>query len=202
MTPSEYLSTHPVTLELKRLGLTDEQLNQIRFHATRNAGWPFDLWSISGLPFVPSEGITKFKAYATLKWLVEDDPPTSRDKEDAWRYLNDLQVAQDATSGLTFRAAQKQRAQLPRGRITDDGKTLNDIIADVASKAERELSAKQIWPRLYAKLEELGLEPQEVRHPSILEKCAYVYTLADGRTRRITYGRFANLVARAKKISR
>lgn len=199
--PSEYVSTHPITLDLKHSGLTDEQLRQIRFHPTRNVGWPFDLWSISGLPFVPREEFGKFKAYATLKWLVED-PPDSRDKQDAWRYLNDQRVTQNVEIGLRARAAQQQRARRPRGKITDDGKTLLEVIAVLVPRAELELSAKQIWPRLYAKLDELGLEPQEVPHPSGLERSAYIYTLADGHTRRITYGRFANLVAQVRKISR
>jgi hypothetical protein len=41
-----YVATHPITLELKKLGVTEEQLTAMRFRA-RTQERPFDQWSLT-----------------------------------------------------------------------------------------------------------------------------------------------------------
>lgn len=91
-TPEGYLARHPITLELKRLGMTDDQLQVLQFSPRRDE-LPFDLWPIRGpADDVPPLAINLFKAYCALKWLTLDNPPFSRDREDAWRCVGDVMI--------------------------------------------------------------------------------------------------------------
>jgi hypothetical protein len=101
--------------------------------------------------------------------------------------------------GLRHKETQSNRAKRPRGRITEDGKTINQIIADLVLRAEhRDETAKELWPHFSAELERYELNPTERPHPTDHKKCAYAYTV-DGRPKRISYGQFANVVSRIRK---
>ena len=83
MTPAQYMKSHYVTRELQRLGVTDEQLQNMRFSG-KNRNDPFERWSFwfDG----PADGPSPLvKAYCALKWLILEGPPASREREDAWR---------------------------------------------------------------------------------------------------------------------
>ena len=104
-------------------------------------------------------------------------------------------AAEDVAS-LPYINAQRRRARRPRGKVTDDGETLNQVIEALVSKPEyRFLSTPELWPHFSSELDRLGLDPTETVHPSNQRKSAYAYDFNDKR-KRITYGRFANLVSK------
>jgi hypothetical protein len=55
MTPEAYVASHPITMRLRELGVTDEQLSEMRFRNV-NAGLCFDQWPFTwgaGTPIEP-----------------------------------------------------------------------------------------------------------------------------------------------------
>src|SRR5262249_38042734 len=90
--PEDFVSNHPITLELIQHGVSELQLQTMRFRRN-NQGWPFDQWPTTWNGNIPIGAIPLVKGYCALKWLIVDNPPYSREKEDAWRYLNDLAIA-------------------------------------------------------------------------------------------------------------
>jgi hypothetical protein len=194
MTPRQYLEKHSITVKLRRLGVTDEQLEEIRFSGS-NRDWPFEQWSVRSSDGTPLTATPLLKVYCTLKWLILDNPPYSRDKEDAWRLVNDAMAAEEIAKGLNLRGAQSKRAKRPRGKIPDDERTLDQIIQEIAVNPDLlEEDALKLWRHFYAELDELALNPKEVKHPTTLAKCAYEYGPEHHR-KKITYGRFANVVS-------
>ena len=105
-----------------------------------------------------------------------------------------------AESGLKFLEAQADRARKPRGKITEDGETIGSIIKNLALSVENQgESAKSLWPRLYAELEERGLAPQDIDgNGSDLRTTKYLYFANDER-RSITFRQFANCVSDSRK---
>jgi hypothetical protein len=88
-TPQEYLDELPVTKSLVALGVTPSQLGAISFRG-RSEGLPFSQWSMrlpTDMPAIPNESTPLLRQYCTWKWLVLDNPPGSRDKDDAWLEL-------------------------------------------------------------------------------------------------------------------
>jgi hypothetical protein len=198
VTPEELLASLPITRELKRLGVTDEQLRTLHF-ASSGRGYPFDEWPVLGSD-VPTDAIPLLKRYCTLKWLLLEDPPPSRDRDDAWQYITMLESAHLVEAGLNAKKAQQTRARKPRVKLYD-GTTINEIIADLALSPEhRDQTAEELWPHFYARLEALGHSPEEILHPSEPRKCAYRYGFAE-KQRKISRGRFANVVATARKAA-
>jgi hypothetical protein len=190
--PQHCVATHPITLELTKRGITEEQLAAIRFRG-RNRELPFDQWSFTWGNDMPPQAIPFIRPYCALKWLILDNPTYSRDKEDAWRYLNDIMIAPLAALGLKHKKAQKRRAQQSRGRVTDDGQTIKQIVERLVRSPEHtEKSTRDLWPPFFAVLDELDLDPKEVMH-SDRRKQRYEYLFGDTR-RKISYGQFANLV--------
>ncbi len=146
--PSEYLQTHELTRMLEVLGVTNEQLQGMRFTPT-NKERPFDQWSVTFLGSTPPETISLVKAYCALKWLILDNPSSSRDKDDAWRLVSETLAAPTFKIGENTSCSQSERAKRPRGKITDDGKTLGQVIRELALKPEyRRDTARDLWPHL------------------------------------------------------
>ena len=113
----------------------------------------------------------------------------------------ELENAAEEFASLPVIKAQRRRAKKPRGRVTDDGKTLRQIIETLVAKPEsRDLSAPELWPRLYAELDQLDLDPKEI-NPGKLKKAACSYQF-NSKRKRITYRRFANLVSEFRNKSR
>lgn len=198
MTPTEYLERHPVTLTLKKFGVTDAQLAAIRFSGF-NGEWPFDLWSFRGPENLPPKAISHIKPYCALKWLIIENPPHSREKEDAWRLVNDAQAAPVFAIGVRAKAKRQLVLRKSRGKITDDGRTLAQIIKTLALNPDhRDLRAKELWGHLFAELDRLKLAPEEVPHPTSLEKCFYKYGPYKSR-KQLTYKRFSNAVSNHRR---
>jgi hypothetical protein len=191
--PEEYLAGHELTRELRRQGLTDQQLEAIRF-CWNNDGWPFRQWSFTWANGTPETAIPLMNAYCALKWLILDDPPGSRDKDDACRLVGETSIAPIYEANLKYRHQQSERAGRPRGRLTNDGKTMSEVVRRLALKPERrDDTAKDLWPHLHAELEDLRLDPQLTDNLEF-RKSFYTYDFKDGQ-RKITFGQFAKLVS-------
>ena len=76
-TPDRRLETHCLTRELQLLGVTEEQLQGIRFRGT-NKGLPFDRWPSTFPGGRAIQAISLIRAYAALKWLIVENPTYSR----------------------------------------------------------------------------------------------------------------------------
>ena len=197
-TPSQYLEEHGLTRKLTCLGVTVEQLQSMRFSPSSD-GWPFDQWTVQWHGDIPNSAREYVKAYCALKWLILEDPADSRDKDDAWRLVNEVIAAPLVAVGVGTKAAQSRRAKKPRGKVTSGGDTLDQLIEKLAARPQyRAQTAKDLWPRFFAVLNDEGLDPKEIiEDPSSLSKYAYEYDFGDGR-KKITFGRFANIVSRAR----
>lgn len=197
--PTDYVAQHPITLKLKRLGIRDDQLDALHFHRP-DLGDAFDSWRFVGPGYLPVSTISLLKAYCALKWLILDNPPRSRHRDDAWLLVAQTEAAPLVEIGLRTKAAQKARARKPRGR-TEDGSAIREIVgALVRSPESRDASAKELWLRFFAALEERELVPEEVEAPRDCGKTAYRYNGPRGR-KGIAFGRFATIVSefRSKK---
>jgi hypothetical protein len=89
MTPEEFLETHELTKELQHRGATLAQLSHCRFWGT-NQNDQFDAWSFTWPEDLPPSALSLVKPFCALRWLVLDDPSSSRDKDDAWRLVSDV----------------------------------------------------------------------------------------------------------------
>jgi hypothetical protein len=168
------LTKSPLTLRLKAIGVTDNQLQAVRFRSN-NRDLPFDQWSFTFIPGTNTEVMDLTKAYCALRWLILEDPPGSRNKDDAWRLVSHTIAAPTYALGLKYKDAQKRRAQRPRGKITNTGLTMKEIIGRLALKAEyRNLTARELWPHLHAELDACELCPRD-------KKSAYEYDFGEGR---------------------
>jgi hypothetical protein len=197
--PEEYLAGHELTQELRRQGVTDQQLEAIRFWSN-NAGWPFQQWTFTWANGTPETAIPLMKPYCALKWLILDDPPESRDRDDARQLVSVTLAAPVYRSGLKYRHAQSERARRPRGRLTDEGETMSEVVRRLALKPERRNdTAWELWSHLHAELDDLRLAPQLIDNPE-LGKSFCTYDFKDGR-KKITFGQFANLVSGARSKS-
>ncbi len=195
--PEDHLAGHPLTQELKRLGASDEQLEGMRFRA--NNGWcAYDLWSFTYLADTPEVAIPLIKAYCALKWLILENPPHSRERDDAWRHISETIAAPTYHLGVQMRQRQSERAKKPRGKLPGDGRTIAQIVADLVRNPEhRDELIKELWPHFRAELECCDLDPKDVESSSVIEKWAYTYEFR-GRRKKITYRHFANLVTKAR----
>lgn len=98
---------------------------------------------------------------------------------------------------LALAEAQSERARKPRGKVGDEGQTLNQMIGALALNSP-ELTAKELWPRCFAQLDELGLSPKEIPYGSGSRKSAYLYDTSRG-SKRITFGQFSNVVSKTRR---
>ncbi len=107
------------------------------------------------------------------------------------------ETARELKPFLGLMEAQSKRAQKPRGKVGDEGQTLNQVIAALALKYP-ELTAKELWCHFFAKLDELGLSPEEIPYGPGSTKSAYAYDTSRGM-KRITFGQFRNVVSNARR---
>jgi hypothetical protein len=200
MTPEAFLNEHELTSRLRRLGVSDQQLEAMRF-SWSNQGWSFEQWTVTWLEGTPEEAIPLVKAYCALKWVILEDPPESADKDAARRLVTVTLAAPNHALGLRFRRSQARRASKPRGKLAD-GRTLDQIIAELASRPERrDETALELWPHFHAELDRLDLDPKEIRDPKDPQRMAYAYGYRDGR-KTITFGQFANVVSKSRRTQK
>jgi hypothetical protein len=199
-TPEEYVATHEISLLLKRLGLTEKQLDQIQFRPN-NAERALPEWTFTWGPGTPLDAIPDMMAYCALKFLVLGRPKSSKDKEDASHLVSVATAAPIYRIGIKHKEAQRLRAKKPRGKRADDGRTIHSIIDKLALHPEhRDETAKELWGHLFSELDSAGLCPKEIVH-SDQKKVIYSFEPPDGQAS-ITRGRFDNLVSKYRKKSR
>lgn len=119
-------------------------------------------------------------------------------KEAGLALLTDPDHAQRVMMGENYSRDQSTKARKPRGRVSEDGETLADIIRELAlSREHMEDSAKELWPHFFHALEMRGLQPKD-------EDNQYRYGFGQNHWRVVTFGRFANIVSdhRTSKKSR
>lgn len=192
-TSAQHLETHFLTCELHRLGVTEEQRQATRFRET-NKGVPFDSWAFTFPGTIPMQAFSLVRAYVALRWLILENPSPSRDRDDAWRLISETMAALTLAKA---RDAQSERAKKPRGKITDDGRTIGEVIAKLALTQYPTEPAKGLWTHLWAVLEAEGLNPEEVTDPKNPHGLAYVYDFRD-RRKKITFRRFEGVVSKAR----
>jgi len=113
----------------------------------------------------------------------------------------ELESAADEFASLPVIKAQRRRAKKPRGKVTEDGRTLDQVIEQLVSKTgSRDYSAPELWSPFYAELDQLELDPKDM-NPGNMKKAFYSYEFGTER-KTITYRRFANLVSKYRKKSR
>ncbi len=99
------------------------------------------------------------------------------------------------SSGRKFSQLQQDKAVQPRGKVTDDGKTIKDIIGKLAQSQEyTNLSAKQLWPHFFSELEKLELDPEEISATT----STYLYNFKQGQ-KSIAFKTFENKVSDFRK---
>jgi hypothetical protein len=200
-TPAEYVASHELTLRLKDLGVTDDQLEAMRFRPKQES-WPFAQWSFTWGVGTPLAAIPLIKPYCALKWLFLENPEYSRDKDDAWHLVSVTVAAPIYRIGFNHKEAQRLRAKKPRSKFTEDGQSTERIIEHLALNPEHlDETANELWNHFFHKLDEAKLRPKEEIH-SDPRKRAYTYRPSNGTVTSITYGRFANLVSKHRKKSR
>lgn len=147
---------------------------------------------------IPAEAIVLVKPYCALKWLILDDPIECRDTDDAWRLVSATMAAPLVTIGLRTKAAQSKRAKQPRGKVTDAGETLSQLIKElVLQRQYRHNTAKELWPHFFDVLNQNDLDPKGIDDPASHTTYAYRYDWRGGR-KEITFRRFANIVSSAR----
>ena len=109
--PPDHLKQHALTAEMLRRGVTPVQLDAIGFR-TSNRGWPFDQWSFRFPTELPHDAIPLVKAYCALKWVVLEDPPATRDRDDAWNLIQSALTAPLVVKALAAHEAQRANGKL------------------------------------------------------------------------------------------
>ena len=98
-----------------------------------------------------------------------------------------------ARLGKDHKTKQQAKAQKPRQKKSDSGEKFS--IRAIAGKLKQNHTgetARELWVRLYAVLNDLGLEPKE-------NNSSYRYTDGDGAERSITIGTFQNYTSQSNK---
>lgn len=78
----QYLAEHPITQRLVALGISQAQMDGVRFK--RDEGDEFSMWRVVGVPW---PWLEDRRVWCTLRWLILDDPADSRDRRDAWEFI-------------------------------------------------------------------------------------------------------------------
>lgn len=119
-----------------------------------------------------------------------------------------IRTALDFAAPMADTLSNKQHdaASQPRGKVTDDGETISDLIARLAHERDAlggYAPASSLWEPLFAALQDAGADPKETRNNGEPRKTFYSYTTAKGTNKEIKRGTFENKIsAYRKKLSR
>ena len=187
--PGSLLFKHPMVCELNRLGVTEQQLESLRFWK-RGKDCPFDKWPITWTGNLTPAAIFLARAYCALKWIVLDDPPSSPDKDAANRLISEIEIQPIIDAAEKHSHTQSRRAKKNRNKITESGMTTKDVIRRLIFNPElANLKAKELWPHLCSALEEIGAAPRDISSPQDPNSWAYEYETYSGRAKSITVNR-------------
>ena len=108
-----------------------------------------------------------------------------------------------AQAGLNFRKDQSKKAKKSRGKVTEDGKTLTQIINKLANSPRyNEYPAKELWTVLLGEINELGIDFEAYGDESYdkdLDRYILIYSTDRLKGRSKTFKSFQNDVSRARK---
>lgn len=85
LTSEEFVEQHELTKFLKELGLSDAQLENVRFK--KNSDDPYSQWRAQATTEWPPGMEDHLQAWCTFRWLILEEPPYSRDRDDAHTHL-------------------------------------------------------------------------------------------------------------------
>jgi hypothetical protein len=108
-TPQQHLDAHPITRHLRSTRISKKQLDGVRFR--RRESEPFEQWATLSTADWPIKRLVDLRVWCTLRWLILENPPPSRDKDDAWKLIADYEARPIFEAGFKkanqFRNAQK-----------------------------------------------------------------------------------------------
>ena len=124
MTPAAYLDSHLLTKLLKkRYRVVFDEISSVRIiyqPGAHPASWP--MTSLTGFP--PDVPRHLLRAYALLKWITFEDPPDSRDLDDATGIIKEALNSQffdigvkHTVAGIKGRKAQQELASENKAEI-------------------------------------------------------------------------------------
>jgi hypothetical protein len=96
---------------------------------------------------------------------------------------------------VSYKAAQSEKAKLPRGKLGDKGETMRDILAALASEKDElgdDVPPKELWTMLYSELEARGAEPDQ-------DDRAVAYDDSKGGRRTLKRSSFDTTIYRLRK---
>lgn len=196
----QILADHALSKEVRALGLSEQEQSEIRFFKSNPAS------SVSEWPFTfpgnwPAKRIEEFARYlkpcAALNYVLSATPEPRR--SEAFEIISNFMVLQWAQRHTK---AQSDKAQQTRGRVSEDGESIKTISTDLLKRREhKDATPGELWLHLYAELDAHGLAPKEIRNLNNRRKDYYQYDTHLG-PKKISRGRFYNLVSEIKKISR
>jgi hypothetical protein len=133
------------------------------------------------------KGIRRIKvAYRRESYLFTDD---------AWRLVSETMAAPTLLIGEQCRDAQSKRAKKPRGKVADNGETIDQVIQKLALNPQhRRDTAKELWTHFGQLLRENDLDLKEIEDP---EKLTYEYDFKNGR-KKITFRGFEGVVSKVR----
>lgn len=173
-----FLAEHIITKKLIAIGVTSEQLDQIKF---RNHRGDLDSWACTWPNDLPLEAVPYIKPYCALHWLCSDSSQAESERSKAWDYIA-LATAADEVRAQD----QRIKASKPRNQI------INSVIETLALSYPNE-SAKILWRRLSSALTDKGIKVlKETEHEPGLPSIDYSLKNKSGV---ITFKRFKNNVS-------
>ena len=188
-----------VMLKLKQLGVTEEQIANSRFlpkyRTCRLEDRPFT-WD----PSIPNQGLARI--LPLLRWaliyriIVSEHGSDSPFHKQACRELAMLEVGFEVATGQRYRERQRSNASHSRKRDPIpllSNVTMAEVVEDLLEpRANRNSPPRELWPLLFAWLDDHGLSPAESHGE-------YTYNYDDAKRRSITMIKFRRLVRLARK---
>jgi hypothetical protein len=163
----EMLEKHPSTIILRKLGLTDEHLDAIRF-SRRYRDRPFDEWPLTWHPSVLVETcptILKYmRDFASYRFALIDGPAGgAAGVSEAFSHVSETLTAALVEDRLRYLASQKDKSKKARGIIPEVGMTIREFVKEFARKPDnRPLSPRELWPSFGSEMGFNRLDPRKV----------------------------------------
>jgi len=219
------IDTHPITEKLRSFGLTDADLEMVKFKP-RHTNEKISESSFRGPACpIPQEALFYIVGYCTLKKIKTNPAEDQSEQEEELRRINECVRAineenADATANELARTAEQlkdaqskndkfhnaqiQKARKPRKRRVTDDLSMQDLVIELLKKSDlKELQTKELWPHFRSLLDEHRLAPEDVNESKNGES-AYSYCPAlgtaskNGRRLTIKLDVFRKLVSKAK----
>jgi len=104
---TKFLSEHQITADLRACGISDEQLQQFCFSGGKSPH-PFEAWAITGPDEILCVPYSLAKSYCALRWLIIENPTSSRETQDAWQYIANVMADPLTALGEVVKSNQKK----------------------------------------------------------------------------------------------